>query len=361
MNEIVRSRNAMAIAAAGAALVVLGELLEVIAFAVLNINSPSTYVDLGHAHDWLFFAGVAIILGAVLMVTWSRIVHSQVATHAGHVTPVGHTGVMGSMGQETAELVGASLATLFLAIGALVEASSNGSTAGNALAAVGFGLWGLLALSRAGRHNLSQNQPAPTPGSAQLAGMWLAVALGLILLAVGYGIGYVATDRGSSIAASVIAAIGIAVWLGAMVRARTVGLLRDALVVRILIGLGIAIAAFVGDAIVAAIEFGPNGTVLGLRIGGAIVVALLGLAIAAFGLTAWSRALALPAVTPSAAPPATGFAAPASSFATPSGFGAAAPAPTATSPSVRYCTSCGAALAEGTRFCGSCGAPTGAP
>lgn len=87
MNEIVRSRNAMLLASLGAVLGALAEVLGLIAFAVLNINNDTTYLDLGHAHDWVFFGGSLLVLGAVGLVAWERIAQSSGAgTSAGPAT-----------------------------------------------------------------------------------------------------------------------------------------------------------------------------------------------------------------------------------------------------------------------------------
>jgi hypothetical protein len=339
MHQIVRSRNAMLLAAMGAATAVLGEVMGVIAFAILNLNSPGTFTDLGHAHDWLFFGGSLLVLGAVGLVTWERIAQNQGATH--------------SSGPETIDLGGATVATLFIAIGALVSAASSGTTTGDTLTAVGIGLWGFLALTRAGRQNLSDRQASSSAGIGRLTAIWLGVAGGLILFAVGFGISFDPSSQGSSIASGIIAAIGVAIWAGAIVVARNHDLLASPHVPRVLAALGLAAASFVAEAIVAAIVFGSGGTVTELRIGGAIIEALLGLSIAVFGYTAWLRSVELPVLARRAA-----SAGPVTPPPSPAPSPVASPADASTTPgsSPAFCSSCGGALSDGVRFCPSCGA-----
>ncbi len=348
MNEIVRSRDAMLFAALGAALAALGEVAGVIGFAVLNINSPGTFTDLSHAHDWLLFGGSLLALGAVGLVAWRRIAEDQ-----GRAVLVGAGGL---------ELGGATVATLFIALGSLVSAASSGSSAGDTLSAVGIGLWGLLALVRSGRLSLADRTGPPGSGMGRLTTIWVAVAAGLILLAIGYGISFGASSQGASIASGVIGAIGLGVWAAAVADARNHGLLSSPLVPRVLAALGLAAASFLAEAVVAGIVFGPSGTVTGLQVGGAVIDLLLGLSIAVFGHAAWLQVGGLPVPARAATRTAPAPSAPSPAAGEPAGGEAehGVAGRTAPGPGARSCLSCAAPVPEGARYCPSCGAEAAA-
>ncbi len=327
MDEILRSRAAMVLATLGATVAVVGEILGVVGFATLDVSSPGTFTDLGHAHSWLFFAGSVLVTGAVGVATWGRIVEGHAAANSGDA--------------DVLELFGATVATVLLAVGSLVSAASTGTSAGDTVGAVGIGLWGVLALARAGRQNLAERRAAAERGGRTSA-LWLAVSVGLLLLAVGSGIGFDPSNQGSSMASGILSATGLGFWAAATALARSSGLLPSPLVPRVVAGLSLAVTSYVAQAVVAGVVFGPTGTVTGLRIGGSIILALLGMSLAVFGSAAWARGAALPA--PGATSPHVPTAdAPSDGAMTP--------------PPAAFCTQCGHGLSTGARFCASCGAP----
>jgi hypothetical protein len=332
MDEILRSRHAMVLATLAAVLAVVAEVIGVVGFATLDVRNPGAFADLGHAHDWLFFAGWVLGLGAVGLATWERIVADQQG--------------VGPANAITLELIGASVATLLLALGSLVSAASSGSSAGDTLSAVGIGLWGLLALSRAGRENLADRQAAGHRSGRQSA-LWLAVSAGVVLLAVGSGIAFDPSNQGSSMASGILSAVGVGVWATATAVARRHGLLRSSLVPRIVVALVLGAASYIAQAVLAGVVFGPNGTVTGLRIGGAILLALLGLSLGCFGSAAWVRVVELLA--------AVGPDAPVLTVDAPSDRAPLDPTPPPAPAS--FCAQCGSPLTERARYCWSCGAP----
>ena len=343
---LVRSRVTMMLGALGAILASLGMVCGTVAFAVLSRGNQHTSQDLIHAHDWLFFAGSVVALIGVSILLWQRVV--------GGVADL-----------DTAEIGGFVLALLFIAIGALLSATDTSSSSGDTLIAVGIGIWGLLAVVRAARASISESKSdQPSTQTNRVAALWLVAAVGSIVLAVGWGLSF-SSAQGTSIASGVILAVGIAIWIAAIAQARSEGLFSAADLPPVLVGLGFLLASFVAEAVVAGIVLGPNGTLTGLRVGGAIVSALEAAGFAGLGLAAWLRMnelparLALPAraSSPLSSNADRGSSSP-TTVAEPSSEGVSsvdAPQPVQTQR--RFCTACGRPLAAEDAYCGACGAP----
>ncbi|MGH9122246.1 MAG: hypothetical protein ACRDYC_09940 [Acidimicrobiales bacterium] len=291
MNAIVRSRNAMMLVAAAAALYAVGTLCALIAYATLTPSDVgSTFADLGHTSDWLHFAGAFVAFAAVCVCAWEN---------------------MAARDKEVlGELPGAGLGTLLIAIGALIGAvSASAATASGIVAAIGVGAWALLALGRAARYNLA-DQKAPGTGAA-LVPLWLVAAGGLALLAVGTGINIDVTDQGTGIASGILEALGVGLVAAALFEARSKGMLRSRPTWIAVEGLAATTLGFLAATVVAAVVFKPNPSLTGVRVGLAITYALLALGLAVLALAAWMRVGELVARgggqgPPSSAPPAWG-------------------------------------------------------
>lgn len=277
MEEITRSRVAMELAAAAAALYALGTVFAVIAYAVLSPSSLGTFTDLGHASDWLHFVGALVLLLAV-----GSVARDMMARQ-----------LMTALFEVGTITVGA----LLVAIGALVGAASSSSqSTADVLGAVGIGLWGLVAVARAAR---SANPEDP---SAQVAPLWAAAGFGFVLLAVGSGFTIDPTDKGTGIASGIIQAVGAAIVAGVLSSARLRRLLQGKPLATVINAFGVLTVFFVGAAVVAAVVFSTIPSLNGLRIGLAIVSAVEAVGVVLFGLAAWTRYLEIP-MAPTIPPP----------------------------------------------------------
>jgi hypothetical protein len=309
VEHIIKSLTPMALLVAGAVVFVLGTAFVVASDATLP-SSVGASSDLAQAGRWLQFLGGACALGAVCAAGWELILRSEWVA--------------------AAEMGALALGALLLVIGLLASAASNGSSAAAPVAgAVGIGIWALLVLSRAARASLAEQGPAhdaaraarapvpgspvpgspvpgsavpgspvpgsPVPGSAvpgnqgergRQADLWLAAALGLFALAIGYGFTSAAGSRGPGIAAGLLQAVGAAVIAGAVAAARSRGMLRSRPVPAALAGLALLAMSFLAAAIVAGLAF---GTLTALGAGLAIVTAIELAGVVALGLAAWTR------------------------------------------------------------------------
>jgi hypothetical protein len=271
----------IALLVAGAVVFVLGTAFLIASDATLSPSSLGASSDLGQAGRWLQFLAGACALGAVCTAGWDLIVRSDWAA-----------GV---------EVAAAALGTLLLAIGLISSAASNGSSpAGPVTGAVGIGVWALLVLSRAARTSLAEQGPArhampDPPGTAPggegghrrqgQADLWLAAAIGLFVLAIGYG-ATSAPGRGLGIAAGLLQAVGVAVLAGSIAAARSRGRLRSRPVPLALTGLALLAVSFLAAAIVDGLSF---GTLSALGAALAVVTAVELAGIAALGVAAWIR------------------------------------------------------------------------
>lgn len=271
MEEIIRSRNPMILLTVGAGLFAIGSLFRVIAYAMFTASSPGnidTFRNLGHASDWSHFAGALAALAGVSLAGWDLIPKKRIV--------------------DVVEVAAATLATLLITIGSLVEAASSSSlSAANVVVAIGIGVWALLALSRAARHNLAEQQ-APGTGPSMVP-LWLTVCAGLVVFAVGSGLTVKVTDQGLGIAAGLLEAIGLALLVQPIVLARSRGMLATAPVPAVIAGLVMAAVGFVVYAIVAGIVFTPSGTLTGLRVGIGLTNFILMVGVAVLGSAAWIR------------------------------------------------------------------------
>lgn len=279
MERIIRSLVPTALLVAGAVVFVLGTGFLLASDATLASATPGATGDLAQAGRWLQFVAWACLLGAVCTAGWEAIVHSAWAVGA--------------------EIAAAALGTLLLMVGLAAYAASNGSSpAGAVTGAVGIGVWALLVLSRAARVSLAEQGPArgaapgdrgAVPGDGgrrRQADLWLAAAIGLFVLAIGYGFSSAAGSTGPGIAAGLFQAIGLAVLAGSVAVARSRRILNSRPVLAVLAGLGLLALSFLAYAIVAGLAF---GTLTALGAGLTAVTAIELAAVVALGLAAWTR------------------------------------------------------------------------
>jgi hypothetical protein len=277
LEHIIKSLRPMALLVAGAVVFVFGTAFVLASDATLP-SSSSASSDLAQAGHWLQFLAAVALLGAVCVAGWEVIVRSDWAAGA--------------------EIAAAALGTLLFMIGLAAFAASNGASPSAAVTeAVGIGVWALLVLSRAARASLAEQGPVNSavqetrsalPGGGQgrrQADLWLAAAIGLFALAIGYGF-TAASSRGPGIAAGLLQAVGLAALAGALAVARTRQRLRSRPVPVILVGLALLAISFLAYAVVAGLAF---ATLTALGVGLSIVTAVELAAVAALGLAAWTR------------------------------------------------------------------------
>jgi hypothetical protein len=255
---------------------VLGTAFLIASDGTLSPSSLGASSDLGQAGRWLQFLAGACVLGAVCTAGWEMVLRSEWVA--------------------SAEIAAAALGTLLPTIGLLASAASNGSSpAASVIGAVGIGIWALLVLSRAARASLAEQgpahgTPATVPGSqgdrGRQADLWLAAAISLFILAIGYGFTSAASSRGPGIAAGLLEAAGVAVLAWSVAAARSRGLLHSRPVLGALTGLGLLTVSFLAAAIVAGLAF---GALTALGVGLAVVTAVELAGVVALGLAAWTR------------------------------------------------------------------------
>ena len=277
MEHIIKSLTPMALLVAGAVVFVLGTAFLIASDATLSPSSLGASSDLAQAGRWLQFLGGTCALGAVCAAGWEVVLRSEWAAAA-----------------ETAAV---ALGALLLVIGLVVAAASNGSSPAAAVTgAVGTGIWALLVLSRAARASLAEQGPAHDAaggtvpagqgGHGRQADLWLAAAIGLFVLAIGYGLTSAVGSRGAGVVAGVLAAAGVAVLAGSVAAARSRGLLRSRPVPSVLAGLALLALSFLAAGIVAGLAF---GTLTALGAGLAVVAAVELAGVTFLGLAAWTR------------------------------------------------------------------------
>lgn len=338
---VTRSRAALVTLVAAAGLLALAGILAGAGAAVISFGNLPTTRHLMTAGGWMDFAGVTVALAALAMVGWGMVVAGRRAL--------------------AGELAAAGVATLLLALGALVTVAATGSTAGDVLTALGFGAWAVLFVVLAARASIAERTPLASPPGTPAA--WLVAAAGLVLLAVASGLPSPArSDSTTGVAAGCLGAVGLAVVAGVLVACRSRHLLTSRTVVTVVAGLAVLAAHEVALAVYAAVSFTPTST-LGDYRATVTTAAFLGAAAwLVLGVAAWQRTAEVPA-WPLAMPPhpAAGPAAPPPSSAPP----ATAPppsAPPATAPqAAAHCPTCGAPAGPGANFCWQCGTPLSGP
>jgi hypothetical protein len=267
LERIIKSLTPVALLVAGAVVFVLGTAFLLASDATLP-SSAGASGDLAQAGHWLQFLGGLSLLGAACTAGWEVIVASNWAA--------------------AAEVAAAALGTLLFMVGLAALAASDGSSPAAAVTeAVGVGVWALLVLSRAARTSLAEQGPrsAVPGGRRRQADLWLAAAIGLFALAIGYGFTS-AGSTGPQVAAGVLQAAGTGALAGSVATARSRQLLGSRPVPVVVAGLALLAVSFLAYAIVAGLAF---GTLTALGAGLAVVTAVELAAIVALGLAAWTR------------------------------------------------------------------------
>lgn len=268
MEHIIKSLAPIALLVAGAVIFVLGTAFLLASDATLASSSGASS-DLAQAGRWLEFLAALCAMAAVCVAGWKVIVRSEWAAGA--------------------ELCAGALGTLLITIGLLVSAATNGSSpAAPVTGAVGIGIWALLVLSRAARTSLTEQEPSH--GHTRQAELWLAAAIGLFVLAIGYGFTSAAGSQGPGIAAGLLQAIGVGALAGTIVVARSRQLLNSRPVPAVLAGLALLTVSFLGAAVVAGLAL---GTLAALAIGLTVVTAIELAAFVGLGLAAWTQVRAV--------------------------------------------------------------------
>jgi hypothetical protein len=127
---------------------------------------------------------------------------------------------------------------------------------------------------------------AAAGGRGRQADLWLAAAIGLFALAIGYGFTSAANSTGPAIAAGLLQAAGVGALAWSVAVARSRQMLSSRLVPVVLAGLALLAVSFLAFAIVAGLAF---STLTALGVGLSIVTAVELAAVTALGLAAWTR------------------------------------------------------------------------
>ena len=331
MERITRSLTTAALLVTGVVVFALGTAFALASDAALSASSTTGSSDLGQAARWLQFLGVACLLGAVCTAGWDAIVRSDWVDGA----------------ELAAAALGTLLLTIGEVTFA---ASNGDSSSATVASAVGIGIWALLALSRAARVSLTEQGPAysagnhgignhgigdhgignhgagnhgagnhgaaapggadygavPTTGGlgtpvrapgtssaipglgarAGRADLWLIAAVGLFVLAIGYGLGSAADSTGSAVAADLLQAIGVGLLAWSLVNARARQQLNSHPVPVVIVGLALLALSLVAYGVVAGASFSSLGALgAGLTVATAIYLA----GVVALGWAAWTR------------------------------------------------------------------------
>ncbi len=252
MGDITKSRLAMTLAAWAAVVYAVGSAFAIGKYAAFTGSTAGTSTNLGHASDWLHFIGWLTLLVGVCVVGWELVLQKKL--------------------DDIWEVAVAAAATLLIAIGALVSASSSSLDSFayvvgdiGIVGAIGVGGWAVLALIRAARRSLLEQEQSA--GQTRQATLWLGVTVGALMLAVGSGFTPGFGDQGLAIAQGVVQALGVAILVATFAIARSGRVLVARSMPSMITGLAIIAVAFLAEAVVAGIAHSSSGTLTGFRIG----------------------------------------------------------------------------------------------
>jgi hypothetical protein len=268
MIDLTTSRQSMSLISVAAFFASLAFVLSGIAYVVVTASGTSTSQDFATAGNWVLFAGFTGAFGAVAKLASAK-------THARN-------------SDAARELYGATVATLLLAIGFLISAlhSTGPSTAGEILAAVGFGGWCILFAEKAARQAGVERDHSEAPGYSRL---FVAVSASLLLIAVGTGLptpGF--GDVAPGVAGQVLTAIGLVGITLVLVAARSRTLLRTAQTVNL--GLVVLALGFLAYGILAAIVLtSTSGSLTTFRLGLSLPMFVISVGFGVLGLSALRR------------------------------------------------------------------------
>jgi hypothetical protein len=266
MEHIIESLKPAALVVAAVVMFALGTAFLIAADGTLAPSTLGASSDLAQAARWLQFIAALVALAAVCWAGWELVQRSE---------------WIGGF-----EMAAAALGTLMIMIGLLASAASDGSDpAAAVIGAVGIGTWALLVLSRAARTSLAE-EASHTRTRKPQAELWLAAAVGLLVLSIGYGFTSAGGSRGPGIAAGVLEAAGVAILAGSLVAARDRGYLRTRPLPAVLAGLALLGISFLAAAIVAGLS--PR-SLSALGAGLAVAAAIELAAVVVLGLATWTR------------------------------------------------------------------------
>ena len=232
-------------------------------FVTLSVSSLAGS-NLSEAGSWMLFVAAAVVFAGLCAPAWESVLARQWVS--------------------AAEAGGAAIGALVLAIGLLIGAASASNPAGAVIPAVGIGIWALLALARAGRMSLLEQESS---GPRQ-ASLWLISAFGMFASAIGYGLS-ASTGTGALVALAVLLAAGLAALGVSVGLARMRGLVTSRATRGVLAGVTALAASYVAFAVAAGLESGPGATMDGLRIGFSAVYVLQTAAALVLGIAAWTK------------------------------------------------------------------------
>ena len=275
MIELTKSRIAMAVVWLAAALVTIAFVLEGLAFVLLSASDNSTSNKLNTAYAWVFFAGWAVAVIALVMVVWILCLRR-------HWAAAGEVGVL-------------SLATIVIAIGALyggVDSQGSLMTA-EVLMAAGIGGWFLFYAIKAARRSFVEHDDAT---KAHFAALWFGAAIALALTAVSQGLPPLDVgDATMGMTQAVFALVGFALLLTVIVVARATFAIKSPQTVFAAIGLALLALGSLGQAVTSEVVLGsPPYSLNGFRIGLSVPEFVLALGFAVLALAVARRVYEIP-------------------------------------------------------------------
>lgn len=298
MDYLTKSLPSLVLLLVAAFLYAVGTAFLVGFYASVFVVSASVSISFWNAADWLLVAAATAALAAVAESGW-RLVQKE---------------DWDSAWELGAGTVGVLLLWIGLLVNAIVSQPGLPSQSGQVLGAVGIAVWALLALSRAARRSLAEQQAQEHQQPFRhRARLWLVAAGGLTLLAAGYGFVPDVSSQGTGIAAGILQALGIAAVLTAVALASPVARLprewfsREQLLSRagvsrilsraglsrplelVLAGLAVLVAAFIAYAVMAGLVFGSNLSLTGVRVGPSVVIGIQFVAVVVLGMAVWTR------------------------------------------------------------------------
>jgi hypothetical protein len=230
---------------------------------------------LNTAYAWVFFAGWAVAVIALVMVVWILCLRR-------HWAAAGEVGVL-------------SLATIVIAIGALyggVDSQGSLMTA-EVLMAAGIGGWFLFYAIKAARRSFVEHDDAT---KAHFAALWFGAAIALALTAVSQGLPPLDVgDATMGMTQAVFALVGFALLLTVIVVARATFAIKSPQTVFAAIGLALLALGSLGQAVTSKVVLGsPPYSLNGFRIGLSVPEFVLALGFAVLALAVARRVYEIP-------------------------------------------------------------------
>ncbi|WP_298337224.1 zinc ribbon domain-containing protein [Ferrimicrobium sp.] len=264
MTELFRSRLTLFIGMVAGGLLVLGSLLALVGIAILSRADAGATANLLTASYWVRFVGWLTGLVAVVSLIWTFILAQRF--------------------KSLWELVGVGLFTLFVALGALLQAieTQGSASAGSDLISVGYGTLALIAIAVALQKSMSYNNGTLPTSQAPY---WLVAAGSLILITVAQGLGSGSLQSTSAVVASILGAVGF----GGLVVTLGVARARDQLKSKSFGTVATGLTIFGLGLIASAIYSIPGNGVTAFKTTFIVSAGLAAVAMALLILSAWIR------------------------------------------------------------------------